>query len=61
MSKMMDDKQLDLTMGYGTNALYVEHTEGYLMYKEGSQKMKKNYVLCCVSGMSNRPEYEIGA
>jgi hypothetical protein len=37
MYKMMgDDKQLDLTMGYGTNALYVEHIEGYLMYKEGS-------------------------
>lgn len=48
MSSMMGD-QLDLTMGYGTQSLFVEHSKGYLMYKEGTKKQVKNYLLCCVS------------
>lgn len=61
MSEMMGST-LNLTMGYGNQSLFVEHsTQGFLSYKEGSQKQMQNYFLCCISGMSNKPEYEIGA
>jgi len=34
MEEMMGE-QMDLTMGNGNSALYVEHTQGFLKYKEG--------------------------
>lgn len=64
MSKMMGEVMgdtLDLTMGNGNQSLFIEHTQGFLKYKEGSQKYTQNYFLCCVSGMSHKPEFEIGA
>jgi hypothetical protein len=48
-------------MGNGIQALYVEHVSGYLKFKEGSKKQTKNYLLCCVSGMNHRPEFEVGS
>lgn len=61
MKKNMTNEQIELTIGYGDQGLYVEHSQGYLTYKEGDKKEMKNYYLCCVSGNSHRPEFEVGS